>query len=99
MRQQLPAQDVPVAVYLFQPFQKWVDDPIGATERSRVYSHVMVVLKDTPSSPARRMSVSRLVCSFVSSVLRPMPVTGCSRIIASSDGVKILLRFDVPGDI
>jgi hypothetical protein len=46
MRQQLPAQDVPVAVYLFQPFQKWVDGPIGATQRSRVYSHVMVVLDD-----------------------------------------------------
>ena len=46
MRQQLPARDIPVAVYLFQPFQKWVDGPIGATERSRVYSHVMDVLAD-----------------------------------------------------
>jgi hypothetical protein len=47
---------------------------------------------ETPSSAARRMSVSRLVRSSFSSVLRPMPVTGCSRISASSDGVKFLLR-------
>jgi len=31
--------------------------------------------------------------------LGPLPVTRCSRIIASSDGVKIFLRLDVPGDI
>src|SRR5215475_6525693 len=54
---------------------------------------------ETPSSSARRISASRLVPSIVSSVLMPIPVIGCSRISASSDGVKILLRFGLPGDI
>src|SRR5262249_23672024 len=54
---------------------------------------------ETSGSAARRVSASRLVPSMVSSVLRPMPVTGCSRISASSDGVKILLRFGLPCDI
>jgi hypothetical protein len=46
---------------------------------------------ETPSWSARRMRVSRLVRSVVASTLRAMPVTGCSRISASSDGVKFLL--------
>src|SRR5262245_8331527 len=46
---------------------------------------------ETPSSSARRRTLSWLVPSIVASVLRPIPVIGCSRISASSDGVKFLL--------
>ena len=31
-------------VYPLQPFQKWVDEPIAATERSRVDSRVINVV-------------------------------------------------------
>jgi hypothetical protein len=40
---------------------------------------------------ARRMTFSGLVCSIVASVLRPMGVSGCSLISASSVGVKFLV--------
>src|SRR5262245_40933454 len=46
---------------------------------------------ETPSSLARRRTLSWLVPSIVAIVLRPMPVTGCSRISASSDRLKFLL--------
>ena len=50
-----------------------------------------LMTNETPSWSARRITVSRLVRSVVASRLRPMPVTGCSRISASSDGVKFFL--------
>ena len=82
-------------MYLLQPFQQRVDESfIPATERSRVGGLVMIItdVQETPSSPARRMIISRLVCSIVASALRPMPVTDCSKISASSAGVKFLVR-------
>jgi hypothetical protein len=49
-----------------------------------------------PGTAHERLSVGT---QHVSSVFRPMPVNGCWRISASSDGVKILLRLSLLGDI
>ena len=45
----------PIAVYLLQPFQKRVDKPIGATERSRVDSPVMIIITDEAKRRVRQL--------------------------------------------
>jgi hypothetical protein len=42
-------------VYLLQPFQKRVDKPIGATERSRVDSPVMIIITDEAKRRVRQL--------------------------------------------
>jgi len=49
-------------------------------------------VSETPSSVARCLIVSGLVRRISASRLRPMPVSGCCRISASSDGVKFFVR-------
>ena len=86
-----------VCVYFRSPCARFSRSSSGSTSPSlRRSARVStasswLMASETPSSSARRMSVSWLVCSIVASVLRPMRVTGCSRISASSDGVKFLL--------
>jgi hypothetical protein len=87
---------LPLAVYLSSGS---TTPSVQRSTRVSTASSCSLTTRETPSSSARRRSVSRLVRSIVSSVLRPRPVTGCSRISASSDGVKILLRFSLPDDI
>ena len=66
---------------------------IAAMARSRVDSPVIIITtaSETPSSSARRMTLSWLGRSIVANVFIRMRMTGCCRISASSDGVKYLV--------